>query len=77
MKLEIIVDPVGGVYTMRRCFYELDDDTVAGVVYTAPTGPNPCPAANIEAGDLSGTLQAYLDSLKGSIENMQAGDAGC
>lgn len=67
----IEVDEVAGTYTLFECFYELDDDTVPGAVYSNPVGPNPCPTRVISSGELSGTLQSFLDSLKTDAETQE------
>ena len=73
MKRRIVIecDDVNSSYTMKECTYYLDDNAVSDVIYTSLVGPNPCPEATIESADLTGTLQAYLDSIKTDIETQE------
>ena len=71
IKVEIMVDLVSGTYQTRDCFFSVGDDTIPNVTYSDIVGPNPCPPSPIEASDLSGTLQEYLDFIKASIEDQE------
>lgn len=71
LKVEIIIDPVGSDYDIVECCYELDDDTLSGVVYTNLSGPNPIGGRAITSGELSGTLQTFLDSLVTDVETQE------
>ena len=71
IRIEIECDPVSGTHSVQRCYYQLDDSVTADVLYTNLAGPNPCPARDVEASELSGTLQAFMDGIKTEIETQE------